>query len=290
MLLAGKIAPAPLRRAFFVSCLLASAALAAPPAKPPELAQVGLPDAAETKQLIEQFRQSGIPGQYYWDFELHVLPRRGDETVYRGRLWAGRNDQGAITRVEVTDAGGKTRRLLVQNGAQPALWRWDGAAVKQLGAAEAFEPLIPGVEIGAFDLQMPFLYWPDARVERIARAFRGRPANVILFPAPAAVTAANRDLQAVRAYLDTQANAIMQLEYLGPRGLMKTLALVDLKKIGEQWLPKSLDVRNEVTRDKTRFVVTGAALNLELAPAVFAPASLGETVQPPLGQVVAVGP
>jgi hypothetical protein len=289
MWLAGRIAPARIWRAFFVFSLAALSLRAAAPAKPPELAQVGLPDAAETKQILEQFRKSGVAGQYFFEFELHALPRRGDETVFRGRLWAGRNEQGAINRVEVTDASGKTRRLLVQNGEQARLWRFDGVTVKSLGAAEAFEPLIPGLEITAFDLQMPFLYWPDARVERVARSFRGRPANVFLFPTPASARDNPAKITAVRAYLDTQYNALMQVEYLGANGVLKTIALVDLKKIGEQYIPKSFDVRNEVTRDKTRFLVTAAALDLQLAPAVFEPATLAEAVQSP-GRLAPVSP
>jgi hypothetical protein len=62
---------------------------------------------------------------------------------------------------------------------------------------------------------------------------------------------------------------------------VKTTSLVDLKRVGEQWIPKSFDVRNEVSRDKTRFEVTAVALHLEFAPTVFAPASLTEDVRPP---------
>jgi hypothetical protein len=109
-----------------------------------------------------------------------------------------------------------------------------------------------------------------------------------VFPAPAAVTAQKADLVAVRAFLDTQYNALMQIEYLGARGVLKTVSLVDLKKIGEQWIPKSFDVRNDVSRDKTRFLVTGAALNLTLPPAVFAPAALADTVPPPADKLVRI--
>ena len=49
----------------------------------------------------------------------------------------------------------------------------------------------------------------------------------------------------------------------------------------EQWIPKAFDVRNETTRDKTRFVVKAVALNLELVPVVFQPASLTENIASP---------
>jgi hypothetical protein len=282
----GKISPARFWRAFFVFCATAALAGAAVvPAKPPELAQVGLPDAAEAKQILAQFRQAGIPGHYFLEFQLHGLPRRGDEVIYRGRLWGGRNDQGAVTRVELTDGAGKVSRLLIQDGEQAAVSRFADGKMQPLDVAATFAPVIPGLEITAFDLQRPFVYWPAAKLERLERV-RGRPAYAFVFPAPAAVTAQKADLTAVRAFLDTQYNALMQIEYLGTRGVVKTISLVDLKKIGDQWIPKSFDVRNDVSRDKTRFLVTAAALNLQLPPAVFAPASLAETVPSPTDKLV----
>ena len=44
---------------------------------------------------------------------------------------------------------------------------------------------------------------------------------------------------------------------------------------------KSVDLRNEITRDKTRFLVTAAALNLELTPALFEPGRLSDDVPAP---------
>lgn len=287
---AGKFAPAFSWRAFFVSCLLgASMVHAAVPVKPPELAQIGLPDEAEAKKILEDFRQSGIPGAYFFELELHGLPRRGEEVVYHGRLWGSRNDQGAITRVELVDGAGKISRLLVQNGEHPALWRFVDGKTQTLSVAASFEPLIAGLEITAFDLQMPFLYWPNAKLERIDRV-RGRPAHVFVFPAPAGLTGANPAIATVRASLDAQYHAFMQIEYRGASGLLKTISLVDLKKVGDQWIPKSFDVRNDVSRDKTRFLVTGAALNLDLAPAVFAPAALGEAMAAPADKLVRIEP
>ena len=99
-------------------------------------------------------------------------------------------------------------------------------------------------------------------------------------------------LTAARAYLDTQFNVPLQTELLGRDGaVIKTLSLGDLKKIGEQWMVKSLDVRDETTRNKTRVIVTAAALNLALAPAVFEPGALADDVPPPAaGLVISLAP
>lgn len=291
----GNLAPATIWRAFFMlacGALLAAAPgthAANVPVKPPELSQVGKASPEEAAQILQQFRNSGIAGEYYLEFELHALPRRGEEQVFSGRLWGGRNAQGAITRVELVDAAQQSHRLLIQNGERPAVWKFAGGQVAGLSVAELFRPLVPGVEVSAFDVQMPFLYWPDATLEKIAR-MRGRPANAFLFRGPPAFLEQHGEVAAARAYLDTQFNALMQTELIGRNGrIVKTFSLLTFKNVDRQPLPKSADYRNEVTRDKTRLVVNAAALNLKLPPGVFEPSSLSRNADaPPKERIVSL--
>lgn len=279
---AGNASLASSRRVFIaVATVLPVAwALGALPPKPPELAQVGKPDAAEAARLIEQFRNSGIPGEYYLEFELRSLPRRGEGRTFTGRWWGSRNDMGVVTRIEVMDAG-EVYRFLLQNGERPAVWRVRDGKPVEVGVADAMAPLMPGLEISAFDLQMPYLYWPGATVEKITRVL-GRPTHAFLFPAPAPFKVQHPDISAARAYLDTQFNVPMQTEIIGRNGkVTKTLALLSLKTVDRQTLPKAADYRNEVTRDKTRLQFTGAALNLQLPASLFQPASLVQAATPP---------
>jgi hypothetical protein len=279
MLRVGFVSPANLWRAFFVFFLPLAAIFAAPPpSAPPALAQVGKPNAEESARILDQFRRSGWHG--YVEFDLRALPRAGDEVVYHGKLWGGQTEQGAITRIEVTDGAGTVHRFLLQNGEHPLIWAVRNGAVVQIAGDAMFQPLIPGVEITPFDLQMPYLYWPGANVESIARV-RGRPAYVFAFMPPPGFPAGNPPLKLVHADFDAQFNAPVQIELVSSRQVLKTMSLVDLKKIGEQWIPRSFDLRNDLTRDKTRFEVTAVALNLDFADAVFAPAQLTESVRPP---------
>jgi len=97
---------------------------------------------------------------------------------------------------------------------------------------------------------------------------------------------------AVRSYFDAQYNAPVETELLSRGGaVLKTLSLVDLKKVGVQWMVKALDVRDETTRNKTRLLVTGAALNLALPSATFDPAALASAVAPPPAErIVSLAP
>lgn len=280
----GRFAPAINRRAFFILAVIASTLIgraAGPAPAPPELAQLNKPDAAEARRIVEDFQQMGIAGQHYLEFQLRVLPRRGPERMLEGKLWGSRNSRGDIWRVALRDGAGQERRLLLQNGANAMAWSFANGRIEQLNAGALFEPLYPGVEISPFDLQMPFFYWPDFTLEKVER-LRGRPAHVFFFRPPAAVATQNQQITGVRAYLDTQFDAPVQTELIGrDNRVIKTLSLVDLKRVDGQPMVKTVDVRNELTRDKTRFQVTGVALKVEFSPTIFEPGSLAEDVRPP---------
>lgn len=241
------------------------------------------PDQAEGRRILEEFRAKGIAGDYFLQFELHVLPRRGDEHVLSGRLWGTRTPQGPLSRVAlVTDPAKKTElRLLVQNGPEPDCWSWPGGGDAQLLGPDALMQPIAGTNFTVFDLQMPFLYWTDFTYEGLVR-MRGRPAHEFLLRPPKEFTEKNPALSGVHVYLDTQFNALVQTELLDAHGqVTKTISLMELKRIQDQWIPRSIDLRDEATRNKTRFEVTGAALGLALPREIFEPAQLGTATEPP---------
>jgi hypothetical protein len=146
--------------------------------------------------------------------------------------------------------------------------------------AALFAP-VAGTNLTVFDLQMPFLYWPDFNYQGLTR-LRGRPTHQFLLQSPKDFAGKYPALKSVRVFLDTQFNALVQVELVGNDGqTLKTISLLELKRINEQWIPKTFDVRDEVTRDKTRFLVKGAALGLTLPAEMFTPEQLKETVNPP---------
>ncbi len=293
--------PAVIWRAFFVGALLGAGSgsfgAVSRPAAPPPLLQTGKLDPEEGRAALEQMRRLGIAGDYFFEFQLRVMPRRGQEAVIRGRLWGSRNAMGSITRVSLQlpgegERGAKERRLLIQNGQRSAVWRWDeGGDVAMLGVGSLFEPLVPGADLTAFDLQMPFLFWEEFSYEGVAR-FRGRPAHVLVLRPPAEFGAKYPSLSGVRVHLDTQFNALVQTELLTTGGaVMKTLSVIDLKKIEEQWIVKTIDVRDETTRNKTRFSVVAAGMGLDFSKVVFEPGQLATPVESPrAGQLVRIDP
>jgi hypothetical protein len=234
---------------------------------------------ASAGDSLDRFRRSLWAEPIYLEFDLRQMPRRGDERVFHGRLWGARNDLGPITRVEVdVGSGGFSHHILIQSGTEPAVWVSDAPGAGRRNDAAA---LAPGLEFTPFDIQMPYLYWLDVAVAGIDQ-IRGRPAFDYVFTPPADFSAANPGVRSVRAYLDTQYGALVQMETTGPGGnLAKTLSLLELRKVGDKWIPKDVDVRNEATRDKTRLSVTAVATGIALDPAEFYPSRLGAPIAPP---------
>ncbi len=255
---------------------LALSAQAQPDRPPPDFVAGGKADQTEGARVLGDFQRAGIAGNYWLAFELRVMPRRGDERMLAGELFGARNEQGPITRLAI---GGQ--RWLIQGGPQPAIWTTErGQPVRELAAGDTLQP-VAGTDLTLFDLQMPFLYWKDFVYEGLAR-IRGRPAHSFLLYPPRELAVARPELTGVRVLIDTQFQALVQAELLGAKGVAeKTITILDLKKIGEKWIVKSIDLRNNQTRDKTRFTVTAAALDLELPAGVFAPDQLAGELPPP---------
>jgi hypothetical protein len=250
---------------------------------PPRYLQIGTPDQAEGAEILRSMRAAGPDGDYYLEFELRVLPRRGDGPRIPGRLWGSRNADGPVSRLSLLPPGEPARSILVQGGPNPAAWQWpaaDGAAIIAVDEASLFTPLA-GSDLSAFDLQMPFLYWPEFVYEGKSRLYE-RPVDTFLLYPPESLAKHRPDLAAMRVYLDPNYHALVQAEQLGENGrVLKSFRVVSLSRVGDRYLVKSVELRDETTRNKTRFSATAAALGLDFSKQVFAPGNLAAELAAP---------
>lgn len=237
----------------------------------------GKADQAEGARILSEFRQAGIAGDYWLSFELRVMPRKGAERTVTGALLGTPGKDGPVTRITTDDDA-----WLIEAGPRPSAWTVNGDVVESAAPGQS----LAGTGVTVFDLQMPFLYWTDFTYEGQARV-RGRPTFSFILRPPAGQPVPLSELTGVRVLIDTQFQAMVQAELLGAGGtVLKSISLLDLKKVGEQWLVKAIDVRDHRSRDKTRFTVRAAALELDWPADIFNPAALTTPAPPVPGDKV----
>ena len=130
-------------------------------------------------------------------------------------------------------------------------------------------PLAPGAEMTPLDVLPHAIPLLDGCQPCGDHTVRGRSSYAFDFTPSADFLAGNPGIKSVRAYLDTQYDALVQSETTGRDGhIFKTLSLLELKKVGDRWIPKDMDVRNEVTRDKTRLTLTAVAIGIPGSPGI----------------------
>jgi hypothetical protein len=274
---AGWATPARALAAAALALWLFPLELPAGPASPglAEAASPPLPDKTDAAAIIARLREARAAGlsPSYVEFDLRELPRQGEERVIPGHLWLGAVSGEPTARVALR-APHATVRFLIRGGAHPEVWRWTAESGVQ--ASDLLAPLVPGSTVTPFDLEMPYLFWPDPRVLSLNHIL-GRLTNGFVFSAPPDFLAVHPDLPIVRAYLDASYNVPLKVQWIGrDQQVRKTTALVSLKRVGGQWIASALDVRDELTHDKTRLAVTAASFAPELEPRLLQPEHLAD--------------
>ncbi len=250
------------------------------------------PSQEEGWEILKTFRSLGWDGGYNWRIQLKIMPRRERTRYVNGLMYGDRNESGPISRIDVIEspadvnADGEVTeavilRLLLQSG--------KGAYAMRKRSGEAGPPevvdsavsleRIAGSEFSLFDLMAPYIHWPRFRYEG-RTTFRGSPTHLFWMHPPEGDTALTDRISGVRLYINDTFKYLAQTEIFGVDGKkMKTLYILGLEKVDEQTIFKEMDVRNEITRDKTRLKIVDARMGLELPASLFTAQSLLENLQ-----------
>ena len=245
------------------------------------------PDPERGREILAHFHSLGIAGDYYLQFDLEILPRRGKKSVVPGQMWGARGFSGTMFRTHIENVEThSTDRVVAHNGPNPRAWRYepDGEETKVTEFDDdSIMDSIGGTGLTMFELQRPFEYWPNFVYEGTTEV-RGRAVHAFLMYPPDSFAEKHPDVGGVRMHLDANFHALMQAVVLDAAAEpSRKFTVMDLKKLGNQWIPKSIDIRDEKTRDKVRFKVTAAALDLDFASQLFDPESLDVSIDPPSG-------
>jgi len=220
---------------------------------------------------------------YALRFRLRHMPRRGEESVYKGILSGLALGHGTL-RIDMDSAsddrdGGA---ILLRTPRNPEAWRYSKGLSKslKLEPKDLLDPLVEGVNQSSFELLMPFVFW-DATYEKSGRV-AGRPAHVYRFYCPEWVRKAQPTWVSITLALDDAYEAPLRVETFSNRSVPhKTFLLNSLKKIESTWVVKTFDCKNRGDSSNTRFEVLSTALKLDLEPVLFTPEGLGRELPVP---------
>lgn len=243
---------------------------------PPYLQNPDRLDADEGARVIRQFRQIGLMGDFVFTVQLVHEPYRGAARTYPGTL-AGEWGVTPRTRLELAPLPGENspRHFLQWNGPEARIWAHIGDQTRLLTADQLHQPLLPGITITPFDLQMPFIYWNDYVYEG-SRRLRGRGVHFFLLYPPES-DPRYAEMGGVRVAIDADFNVTVRAETLDLDGnVLKRLEVQSVKKVQEQWIVRRIDLIDLQTRDRTRLEVQAARLALDLPDRIFEPEGLAE--------------
>lgn len=237
-------------------------------------------------QVLEQYRLVGVVKDFEFGVELKIMPRRGKTTQVSGLMIGKDNGNGLKARIDFIlpslekSSSVETFRLLWENGLNPRVWQSGGPqnfATDLMKPVEYLEDLV-GSDVSTFELLMPFQYWQSFYYEGETE-FRSRKTHVFWMYPPKGEDGLTGRLSGVRLYIDGEFHSMIRAEvFSSQKEHLKTLSLIDLKKVNGVWIPKELDVRNEQTRDKTRIKIVDATIGVDLFPYFLTPESLGSTI------------
>lgn len=271
------------RSPLFLGALLLVPALplsAQPRGKPdPRFAAPEQIDEAEGARVLAAFRCARTKGDYSFAFELVNRPKGGKPVTSLGRMLGTWDDEGyALTRTEIVLEGGRVLRFVYRGGPQGWIYRAEGdAPAVKIEGTDSLKPVLDGLTFTPFDLQMPFLFWTDARYEG-TKKLQDRPAHYFLLTPPAGTDCG--EVKSVRVAIDADFLVMLSAEELGADGTaLKEFRINGFAKVNGQWIVKEIDLVDERSKDRTRLRVDDALVGITLSPDLFH-ASAGEKIAP----------
>ncbi len=232
-----------------------------------------------------------LMGDYSYRFQLKIMPRREPTQYLSGVMVGSSNERGPVERIDVvleeaklTGDGNVTApkilRLLLQNGPSPfamkALSHQEGPP-ELIDSKSIFDPVASST-FSTFDLLRPFLYWQRFYYEGRTTLRRRVTHSFWMYPPEHDVTL-SESVSGVRLFVDDQFKVIFKGQIYGPeKELIKTISITGLKKVDEEWILNSIEIRDEETKDKTRFRVLDASVGVGVAKEFFEPVALTQNI------------
>jgi hypothetical protein len=193
------------------------------------LAINGYADPASTNQSVREILQRVLANRPLKDFSLKARLFVGDADPVMVEILV----KNEPTETRTIYRAGQTQALVVQPvKGEPSFYL---KGVGELTGARRTERLL-GSEFSYYDLALPFLRWPNAKLLDTDARVRGRDCFAI------EMSAEGEPYARVRIWIDKEYYALLRAEAFDKDGnLVRRFAVTSFKKIGEAWVPRGLE-------------------------------------------------
>lgn len=271
------------RRLLFVIIMIALSGvwLSAQPKgrTPPNRGTPGELSSAEAESLWTQFLRRQAIGSFYFEFELQFRPARLETQNFDGRFWGSWQPGDQRTRFQLQNSEQEGfERWLMLNGLQPELYhyRTSEEGIQQIPETAWFEPLTAELPLPPFFILMPYLYWGNPEYLGPSRVL-GRPVHTFRLTNPDP----DHSVRHADIRIDEDFYALLEAGFLNAeKDVIFQLEIRSLKKVEEEWIPRTLVWKNLQSRDTFVLKIQAAALGFSLPDGLLQPACLTEPFNP----------
>lgn len=214
--------------------------------------------ADDASERWSEFLASRPAKDYCFKFDMAHLPRKSESVEYFGYVW-GRHVSGGtyFMRLKIakkSDENKSAEFLFISENGVCKMFKKTGGKIGEIPQSDWFKPILDGLVYTPFDFAAPYKKWKSnyagpGRVGRAVHFFDMRP--------DAEFSEKNPNLKKVRIALSREFNAPFYTEYYGEGDSPeRALTLDSIKKIGDVWFMKEIEMQDKKNRDKDKMKIT----------------------------------
>lgn len=242
--------------------------IAAPKKTAKERNQAKLLEDQEAESLIYSLQNSLFDQDCIWFCELELFPYRGEKSSY-DCIYYGSDSNKKVRLILLPNKNLQNRsEYLFHIGKESFIWDFSNGSALPVPETHWTQELIPNVNITPFDLLRPFVYW--SKFEYLGPSqLKSRPVQTFKMYRPKNKNTNTPNI--VEIAIDDDFKYPVEFNFYKNNQRLKRWKMLNIKKIQNNWIPKIIDITDELARNKVRFRVKEAAMNLKLPVFMFQP-------------------
>ena len=236
-----------------------------------------LSSKTQQQYFLEKFRQGCVPTNLALAFDLSIHLNVNQLKQFRGTVLTQSNDlQETFYRIHIKEVSVDPKstvnkfEYLFKRSKLSLGWIIYSSSTqggKLIDSFSLFQPLVKGVNYTGFDLLMPFTHWKNYQYQGCQR--KGiSPRQVFTMSAPEGLQS---PYDKVKMYINNEFLILNKAEFINKEKLCKKVTVNGLKKVGDKYFIKNINIFDYTSRPKQtiKFTIRKIAFDQNFDPMIF---------------------